>query len=192
VLYQQKEVMNLQSHDAAADLEEVSASCAHFSFSLLEFGEQLHDLLLILDELQLEVEERPNGRSWNWLKFWMWSKGKEADTIGNFTIGTYMPEDIQWVLELIESQTHLPLVLESMKIAQGSIELFTVHLLQHTQREDSVTASGNPWNSFVGMTPNTPSRWALGLLYMHCHHLFPPPDLSTSTGGGNGAWCHTC
>ncbi|CAL5874923.1 uncharacterized protein PFLUO_LOCUS9225 [Penicillium psychrofluorescens] len=86
VLYQQKEVMNLQSPDAAADLEEVSASCAHFSFSLLEFGEQLHDLLLILDELQLEVEERPNGRSWNWLKFWTWSKRTEADTIGNFTI----------------------------------------------------------------------------------------------------------
>ncbi|KAJ5815323.1 hypothetical protein N7474_007100 [Penicillium riverlandense] len=84
VLYQQKEVMNLQSHDAAADLEEVSASCAHFSFSLLEFGEQLHDLLLILDELQLEVEERPNGRSWNWLKFWTWSKRKETDAIGNF------------------------------------------------------------------------------------------------------------
>lgn len=95
MLYQQKEVMNLQSPDAAADLEEVSASCAHFSFSLLEFGEQLHDLLLILDELQLEVEERPNGRSWNWLKFWTWSKRTEADTIGNFTIGTYTPEYIQ-------------------------------------------------------------------------------------------------
>jgi hypothetical protein len=33
----------------------------HFSFSLLEFGEQLREMLSILDELQLEVEERPNG-----------------------------------------------------------------------------------------------------------------------------------
>lgn len=36
----------------------------------MEFGEQLKDVLAILDELQLETEERPKGRSWNWLKFW--------------------------------------------------------------------------------------------------------------------------
>lgn len=70
LLYQQIEVIRLKSPDAEADLEEVSASCGHFSFSLQEFGEQLHELLTILDELQLESEERPNGRSWNWLKFW--------------------------------------------------------------------------------------------------------------------------
>ncbi|KAF9891270.1 hypothetical protein FE257_004834 [Aspergillus nanangensis] len=69
-IYRQKEVMNVQTVEVEADLEEVSASCGHFSFSLLEFGEQLKDLLAILDELQLESEERPSGRSWNWLKFW--------------------------------------------------------------------------------------------------------------------------
>ena len=26
--------------------------------------------LEILDDLKLEVEERPNGKSWNWLKIW--------------------------------------------------------------------------------------------------------------------------
>lgn len=62
--------MRIKSFETEADLEEVSASCGHFSFSLLEFGEQLKDLLDILDELQLEVEEKPNGRSWSWLKFW--------------------------------------------------------------------------------------------------------------------------
>ncbi|KAJ5635537.1 Transcriptional coactivator SAGA-type complex Ada1/Tada1 [Penicillium longicatenatum] len=69
-LYEQTEEMKLRSPEAEADLEEVSASCGHFSFSLLEFGEQLHELLAILDELQLETEERPNGRSWSWMKFW--------------------------------------------------------------------------------------------------------------------------
>ncbi|KAJ5934569.1 Transcriptional coactivator SAGA-type complex Ada1/Tada1 [Penicillium verhagenii] len=69
-LYEQTEAMKMKSPDAEADLEEVSASCGHFSFSLLEFGEQLHDLLAILDELQLETEERPGGRSWSWMKFW--------------------------------------------------------------------------------------------------------------------------
>ena len=77
-LYQQTEDMKLKSPDAEADLEEVSASCGHFSFSLLEFGEQLHDLLAILDELQLETEERPNGRSWSWMKFW-----KESEKAAN-------------------------------------------------------------------------------------------------------------
>lgn len=70
LLYQQTEAMRLRSPDAEADLEEVAASCGHFSFSLQEFGEQLHELLTILDELQLETEERPGGRTWNWIKFW--------------------------------------------------------------------------------------------------------------------------
>lgn len=77
-LYQQKETMKLKTHEAEADLEEVSASCGHFSFSLLEFGEQLKEMLGILDELQLEAEERPNGRSWSWLKIWRWSTTAQA------------------------------------------------------------------------------------------------------------------
>lgn len=78
-LYQQTEAMKLKTPDAEADLEEVSASCGHFSFSLLEFGEQLHQLLAILDELQLEAEERPNGRSWSWMNFWQTNEAGMAD-----------------------------------------------------------------------------------------------------------------
>lgn len=74
-IYRQREVLGIQTLEVEADLEEVSASCGHFSFSLLEFGEQLKELLAILDELQLESEERPGGRSWNWLKFWRWAFG---------------------------------------------------------------------------------------------------------------------
>ncbi|KAJ5545129.1 Brefeldin A-sensitivity protein 4 [Penicillium sp. DV-2018c] len=81
-LYQQQEYMDVKTREAEADLEEVSASCGHFSFSLLEFGEQLQEMLAILDELQLEVEERPNGRSWSWLKFWRWSQNAEPAKMG--------------------------------------------------------------------------------------------------------------
>ncbi|KAJ5142104.1 Ubiquitin-like modifier-activating enzyme atg7 [Penicillium atrosanguineum] len=73
-LYQQTEAMKFKNQEAEADLEEVSASCGHFSFSLMEVGEQLHELLGILDELQLETEERPGGRSYNWMKFWQNNK----------------------------------------------------------------------------------------------------------------------
>ncbi|KAJ5478316.1 hypothetical protein N7530_003825 [Penicillium desertorum] len=82
-LYQQQEAMKLKTREAEADLEEVSASCGHFSFSLLEFGEQLREMLSILDELQLEVEERPNGRTWSWLKVWQWSRNTEAVKIAS-------------------------------------------------------------------------------------------------------------
>ncbi|KAL4896290.1 WD40 repeat-like protein [Aspergillus ambiguus] len=78
-IYRQKEVMKVQTMEVEADLEEVSASCGHFSFSLLEFGEQLKQLLAILDELQLESEERPNGRSWEWLKIWRLGKSPPVD-----------------------------------------------------------------------------------------------------------------
>jgi hypothetical protein len=69
-VYREKDFAKIKSRVVEADLEEVSASCGHFSFTLMEFGEQLKELLDILDELKLECEERPQGRSWNWLKFW--------------------------------------------------------------------------------------------------------------------------
>ncbi|WEW57960.1 hypothetical protein PRK78_003427 [Emydomyces testavorans] len=69
-IYMRKDLMKVSSAEVKADLEEVAASCGHFSFSLQEFAEELKDFLDILDKLQLEVEERPGGRSWNWLKPW--------------------------------------------------------------------------------------------------------------------------
>lgn len=69
-VYDKKDIDLERSPETQADFEEVAASCGHFSFSLLEFAEQLKEYLDILDELQLEVEELPTGRSWEWLKFW--------------------------------------------------------------------------------------------------------------------------
>ncbi|QGA13676.1 hypothetical protein EYB26_001326 [Talaromyces marneffei] len=69
-VYRERDFARIQSPEVEADLEEVSASCGHFSFTLMEFGEQLKGLLQILDELKLECDERPQGLTWNWLKFW--------------------------------------------------------------------------------------------------------------------------
>ncbi len=69
-VYDQKDMHRNRPIEIEADWEEVAASCGHFSFSLLEVAEQVKEYLSILDELQLEVEERPAGRTWSWLKFW--------------------------------------------------------------------------------------------------------------------------
>ncbi|KAM5479076.1 hypothetical protein McanMca71_007104 [Microsporum canis] len=82
IIYNQKDVIMAGGKPLGveADLEEVAASCGHFSFSLLEFGEQLKEFLSILDKLQLEAEERPNGRSWRWINPWA-SKPSEDTNI---------------------------------------------------------------------------------------------------------------
>lgn len=80
LIYLQKDFARARSVEMQADLEEVAASCGHFSFSLQEFAEQLKEFLDLLDELQLEVEERPTGKTWYWLKFW---RSSDSDNNGN-------------------------------------------------------------------------------------------------------------
>jgi hypothetical protein len=129
-LYQQKETMKLKTHEAEADLEEVSASCGHFSFSLLEFGEQLQEMLAILDELQLEVEERPRGRSWSWLKFWQWSSTAEAAKVEPFDAGAYqmtklVADSVKVVLILLQSQ--LPDLAVRLLAIRTIIDMLDMH-----------------------------------------------------------------
>ena len=69
-LYKTKELTQSSSMEMQADFEEVAASCGYFSFSLQDFANEMKAYLEILDDLKLEVEERPDGRSWTWLKFW--------------------------------------------------------------------------------------------------------------------------
>lgn len=69
--------------EVEADYEEVAASCGHFSFSLLEVAEQIKQYLDALDELQLEIEERPSGRSWQWLKFWRKIPQEDREALAN-------------------------------------------------------------------------------------------------------------
>ena len=77
VIYKKKQTNKSRSLEIEADWEEAAASCGHFSFSLLEVAEQINDYLIILDQMQLEIEEIPTGRTWSWLKFWESSKNRE-------------------------------------------------------------------------------------------------------------------
>ena len=69
-LYKTKELTKQRPVEMEADFEEVAASCGYFSFSLLDFANEMRAYLEILDDLKLEVEERPDGKTWKWLKVW--------------------------------------------------------------------------------------------------------------------------
>lgn len=69
-LYKTKDLNKSRPLELEADFEEVAASCGHFSFSLQNFANELNAYLDILEDLKIEMDERPNGRTWNWLKIW--------------------------------------------------------------------------------------------------------------------------
>ncbi|KIW75357.1 hypothetical protein Z517_10098 [Fonsecaea pedrosoi CBS 271.37] len=69
-VYSQKDMFRSRPMPVQADWEDAAACCGHFSFSLVEVAESVKEYLNILDELQLEVDEHPSGKTWNWLKFW--------------------------------------------------------------------------------------------------------------------------
>lgn len=81
LLYKNKDVSKAKPLETQADFEEVAASCGYFSYSLLDFAFEMQVCLDILDDLKLEIDERPEGRTWNWLKFWQpFTKSKERHT----------------------------------------------------------------------------------------------------------------
>jgi hypothetical protein len=63
-----KTALEKPPEEVLADMEEVSACCGHFSFSLLDFAEDVLTYLDVLDDLQDSIE-RPSP-SWKWLMFW--------------------------------------------------------------------------------------------------------------------------
>ena len=64
-----------------ASLEEVFANFEYFSVSLLELSKQLKELLLVLEELQAETDDRPDGKSWEWLRaLWQRDRGNAEHT----------------------------------------------------------------------------------------------------------------
>ncbi|KAM0802728.1 Fusaric acid resistance protein-like-domain-containing protein [Usnea florida] len=69
-LYKTKALTRPSPIEMEADFEEVAASCGYFSFSLLDFAIEMRAYVEILDDLKLEVEERPDGKTWNWLRVW--------------------------------------------------------------------------------------------------------------------------
>lgn len=86
LLYGTKDLNTERPLEVEADFEEVAASCGHFSFSLQDFAHEMQAYLEILDDMKKEIEERPNGRSWNWLKIWhngrKFSSLRESEDLG--------------------------------------------------------------------------------------------------------------
>ena len=70
LVYEHKDISKASPLEVEADWEEAAACCGQFSFSLLDVASQVKEYLLIVDELHLEVEERPSGRTWHWT--WKW------------------------------------------------------------------------------------------------------------------------
>ena len=181
-IYRQKEVMKIQTMELEADLEEVSASCGHFSFSLLSYGEELKELLTILDELQLETEERPNGRSWNWLKFWR--RGEtEANDESTADAGKFIFDDhasrkqnTQEMLMLIFHQNKRlleTLPADTIPLMYCPLPLILHLLVSKTPlgNNDWAIAYGSLLEYSDGMIPSLRSKLALGLPCMHCLRL---------------------
>jgi hypothetical protein len=69
-LYRSKSLSGPRPVEVLADLEEVAASCGHFSFSLLDLAEGCLCYLDLLEQLHAEIERSPKRRTWYWLMFW--------------------------------------------------------------------------------------------------------------------------
>jgi len=79
LLYKNKELNIQRPMEIQADFEEVAASCGYFSFSLQDFATEMKAYLAILEELKVETEHRPAGRTWAWLRFWRLKTPTPAD-----------------------------------------------------------------------------------------------------------------
>lgn len=75
-LYREWEILSPTSVNKPG-LEEILANCEYFSVSFLELSEQLKQMLSVLAELQAEINERPNGKSWDWLHSLRWWSSRE-------------------------------------------------------------------------------------------------------------------
>lgn len=79
-IYDADKVYKQRPVGVEADFEEIAASCGVFSYALQDLANEMKDYLKILDGLKLEIEERPKGRTWNWLKFWRRRRYSESGT----------------------------------------------------------------------------------------------------------------
>lgn len=87
-LYESKSLSGTRPVEVLADLEEVAASCGHFSFSLLDLAEEALTYLDLLEELHTEIERSPRRRSWNWVMFWRSKNDADEQPITFGKIGT--------------------------------------------------------------------------------------------------------
>ena len=98
-LYRGKALSMNRPQGLEADFEEVAASCGYFSFSLLDFAEEMKAYLDILDELKDEIDKPwKQRRSWRWLKVWnsfQSKKHEDDDPESNTLISHNGEEELQ-------------------------------------------------------------------------------------------------
>lgn len=87
LLYKERELNVKRPTEVQADFEEVAASCGYFSFSLQDFAREMEHYLHILEDLKGEIEYRPAGRTWSWLKFWRHRSSKAPEDGRDLGIG---------------------------------------------------------------------------------------------------------
>jgi hypothetical protein len=77
-LSRENEIISLTQENKVG-LEGIFASCDYFSMSLLQLSEKLQQFLSVLEELQVEVDERPNGKSWAWVYTSWWRADHQCE-----------------------------------------------------------------------------------------------------------------
>ena len=104
LLYNNKEFSKARSVEVEADHEEVAASCGHFSFSLQYFAHEMKVYLDILDDLKSEIDERPGGRTWSWLKVWRSNRRTGAECSGDLGSRLLLHRDLIRKLTLSQNE----------------------------------------------------------------------------------------
>ena len=108
-LYRSKSLSGPRPVEVLADLEEVAASCGHFSFSLLDLAEGCLVYLDLLEQLHAEIERSPKSRTWYWIMFWRPSETTEEQprTFGKNeqSVACYMELVLTSILRYLSSRS---------------------------------------------------------------------------------------
>ena len=204
LLYKNKEFAKAGSVQVQADFEEVAASCGYFSFSLLDLANETKKYLEILDDLKLEVEERPYGRSWNWLKFWgrtLHSKsehkngdpGKTSADVSSSLVKRASPTNLffQRMIALLR-RTKKAKCQVTFQAQRRERQKWKHYPLNKVEDFLSGTEYGGRLTCSAAMMSNLASRLALERHCTHYHPSYSRQDPFTSTCGENGAYFPTC
>ena len=204
LLYKNKEFAKAGSVQVQADFEEVAASCGYFSFSLLDLANETKKYLEILDDLKLEVEERPYGRSWNWLKFWgkiFHSKseqkngdpGKTSANLSSSPVKQASPTNLSvQIMTALLHRTKQVKCLVTFQAQRRERQKWKQYPLNKVENCLLGTEYGGRLTCYVAMMSNLASRLALERHYTHYHPSYSRQGPFISTGVENGAYSPTC
>lgn len=204
LLYKNKEFTKAGSVQVQADFEEVAASCGYFSFSLLDLANETKKYLEILDDLKLEVEERPYGRSWNWLNFWgkiLHSKseqrsgdpGKTSADMSLSLVKRASPTDLffQRTIALLR-RTKKAKYRVTFQAQRREKQKWKQDLLNRVDNCLLGTEYGGGLTCSAAMMSNSASRLASERHCTHYHPSWSRHGPFISTGVENGAYFPTC